>query len=39
MDRLGQLIREALTALFQSLQFPRGWGNTNKAEEKREETK
>lgn len=39
MDRLGQLIREALTALFQSLQFPRGWDNTNKAEEKREETK
>lgn len=39
MDRLGRLIREALAALFQTIQFPRGWDNTNDAEEKQEEAK
>ncbi len=39
MDRLGRLIREALAALFQAIQFPWGWDNTNDAEEKQEETK
>ncbi len=39
MDRLGQLIKEALAALFQTIQFPRRWDNTKTTEERREETK
>lgn len=39
MDRLGQLIKEALAELFQTIQFLRGWDNTKTTEERREETK
>lgn len=39
MDRLGQLIKEALAALFQTIQFPRGWDKKKTTEERQEETK
>lgn len=39
MDQLGQLIKEALAALFQTIQFPRGWDNTKITEERQEERK
>lgn len=37
MDWLGQLIKTALEALFQTVKFPQSWETTKKREEKREE--
>ena len=39
VEALVQPLLYALAALFQAIQFPWGWDNTNDAEEKQEETK